>query len=196
MDQFDKLFHIDNNDFLPVKGKVLLAEPFLEGKYFKRSVVLLADENEEGFVGFVLNKPINLTIDDLIVSIDNYEGNVFIGGPVEEDKVYYIHTIPDLIPNSIPIFDNLYWGGDFQIIKDLLDQKMIIKDQIRFFVGYAGWSPGQLEDEILTESWLVSKISVDEIMTLSSDDLWKRSVEKLGGKYKLWSNFPENPKMN
>jgi putative transcriptional regulator len=196
MDQFDKLFHIDNNDFLPAKGKVLLAEPFLEGKYFKRSVVLLADENEEGFVGFVLNKPINLTIDDLIVSIDNYEGNVFIGGPVEEDKVYYIHTIPDLIPNSIPIFDNLYWGGDFQIIKDLLDQKMIIKDQIRFFVGYAGWSPGQLEDEILTESWLVSKISVDEIMTLSSDDLWKRSVEKLGGKYKLWSNFPENPKMN
>ena len=196
MDQFDKLFHIDNNDFLPVKGKVLLAEPFLEGKYFKRSVVLLVDENEEGFVGFVLNKPINLTIDDLIVSIDNYEGNVFIGGPVEEDKVYYIHTIPDLIPNSIPIFDNLYWGGDFQIIKDLLDQKMIIKDQIRFFVGYAGWSPGQLEDEILTESWLVSKISVDEIMTLSSDDLWKRSVEKLGGKYKLWSNFPENPKMN
>jgi putative transcriptional regulator len=196
MDQFDKLFHIDNNDFLPARGKVLLAEPFLEGKYFKRSVVLLADENEEGFVGFVLNKPINLTIDDLIVSIDNYEGNVFIGGPVEEDKVYYIHTIPDLIPNSIPIFDNLYWGGDFQIIKDLLDQKMIIKDQIRFFVGYAGWSPGQLEDEILTESWLVSKISVDEIMTLSSDDLWKRSVEKLGGKYKLWSNFPENPKMN
>lgn len=196
MDQFDKLFHIDNNDFLPARGKVLLAEPFLEGKYFKRSVILLADENEEGFVGFVLNKPINLTIDDLIVSIDNYEGNVFIGGPVEEDKVYYIHTIPDLIPNSIPIFDNLYWGGDFQIIKDLLDQKMIIKDQIRFFVGYAGWSPGQLEDEILTESWLVSKISVDEIMTLSSDDLWKRSVEKLGGKYKLWSNFPENPKMN
>ena len=153
-----------------------MAEPFLEGKYFKRSVVLLADENEEGFVGFVLNKPINLSIDELIVSIDNYKGNVFIGGPVEEDKVYYIHTIPDLIPNSIPIFDNLYWGGDFQIIKELLDQKMIFKNQIRFFVGYAGWSP-DTEDEILTESWLVSKISVDEIMTLSSDDLWKRSVE-------------------
>lgn len=196
MDESSDLFRIEHENFKPEKGKVLIAEPFLEGKYFKRSIVLLAEYNEDGAVGFVLNKPINLSVDEVLVNISHFDGDVFIGGPVDTNRIYYIHTIPDLVPNSIPIVDNLYWGGDFAVLKDLMVRDSILPHQIRFFVGYSGWSAGQLQDEIHGNSWLVSTLNVNEIMSPDIEKLWEKSLRQMGGKYRMWANFPENPSMN
>ena len=196
VDGTDDLFRMDNNNIIPGKGKVLIAEPFLEGRYFKRSLVLLAEYNEDGAVGFVLNKPINLSVDEVLINIAHFDGDVFIGGPVDTDRIYYIHTIPELIPQSIHIYDNLYWGGDFTVLKELIEQKMVLPDQVRFFAGYSGWTPGQLDDEIKEDSWLVSQLDVKDVMNSYNEKLWEKSLRKMGGRYKMWSNFPENPGMN
>ena len=196
MDGTDDLFRMDNNNISPTKGKVLIAEPFLEGRYFKRSLVLLAEYNEDGAVGFVLNKPINLTVDEVLINIAHFDGDVFIGGPVKSDRVYYLHTIPELIPQSIHIYDNLYWGGDFGVLKELIEQKLVLPDQVRFFAGYSGWTAGQLDDEIKEDSWLVSQLDVKDVMNSNNEKLWEQSLRKMGGRYKMWSNFPENPGLN
>lgn len=187
---------MDNNNINPVKGKVLIAEPFLEGRYFKRSLVLLVEYNKEGAVGFVLNKPINLSVDDILINIAHFDGDVFLGGPVDTDRVYYMHTLAELIPRSIHICDNLYWGGDFSVLKELIEQKKVSQDQVRFFAGYSGWTAGQLDDELNEDSWLVSELDVKDIMNCGNEKLWEQSLRKMGGRYKMWSNFPENPGLN
>ncbi|PKQ61085.1 YqgE/AlgH family protein [Labilibaculum manganireducens] len=196
VDETSDFFGVGKNKINPEKGKVLIAEPFLEGRYFKRSLVLLVECNQNGAVGFVLNKPINLTIDEVLINIAHFEGEVFIGGPVDTNRIYFLHTIPDLIPDSIHVFENLYWGGDFVILKNLIEQKVVRPDQVRFFAGYSGWSIGQLSDEINENSWLVSQLGVQEIMNCNNERLWAQSLRRMGGRYKMWSNFPENPGMN
>ena len=196
MDGTNDFFRMENNNITPSKGKVLIAEPFLEGRYFKRSLVLLAEYSEDGAVGFVLNKPINLTVDEVLINIAHFDGDVFIGGPVDSDRIYYIHTIPKLIPQSIHIHDNLYWGGDFGILKELIEQKRVLPNQVRFFAGYSGWTAGQLDEEISENSWLVSQLDVKDVMKCNNEKLWEQSLRKMGGRYKMWSNFPENPGLN
>ncbi|WP_372751189.1 YqgE/AlgH family protein [Labilibaculum sp.] len=196
VDSTSDFFRIEKNNIEPEKGKVLIAEPFLEGRYFKRSLVLLTECNKHGAVGLVLNKPINLSVDEALISVANFKGSVYVGGPVDPNHIYFLHTIPDLLPNSIHIFNGLYWGGDFEVLKNLIGQKRILPDQIRFFAGYAGWGAGQLNDEINENSWLVSQLEVDEIMNCDNEKLWEKSLRKMGGRYKMWSNFPENPGMN
>ena len=98
----------------PKKGKLLIAEPALTGDVsFNRSVVLLAEHNDEGAVGFILNKPLEYDICDLVSEI-KVPLKVFNGGPVEQDNLYFIHKVPHLIEDSIEISDGIYWGGDFE----------------------------------------------------------------------------------
>lgn len=196
VDHTSDFFRIEKNNIEPQKGKILIAEPFLEGRYFKRSLVLLTECKEDGAVGFVLNKPMNISIDEMLVNISHFEGNVFLGGPVDTNRIYFLHTIPNLIPNSIHVYKELYWGGDFEIVKNLIQQKAILPDQLRFFAGYSGWNAGQLKAEINENSWLVSELDVKDIMNCQNEKLWEKSLRKMGGRYKMWSNFPENPGMN
>ncbi|MEO1548487.1 MAG: YqgE/AlgH family protein, partial [Bacteroidota bacterium] len=96
----------------PTKGKLLIAEPSLTGDVsFNRSVVLLAEHNQEGSVGFILNKPLDYNINDLISEI-TIPFQVFNGGPVEQDNLYFIHKVPHLIDGSIEISDGIFWGGN------------------------------------------------------------------------------------
>ncbi|MGZ2371849.1 YqgE/AlgH family protein [Ancylomarina sp. YFZ004] len=196
MDELHDIFRFESNDIKPEKGRVLIAEPFLEGRYFKRSVILLTEFSEEGAVGFVLNKPIHLNINELIKNLAAFESEVFVGGPVQNNQIYYLHTVPDLIPNSFQVFDKLYWGGDFEILKELLSLKKIELNQIRFFAGYSGWSAGQLEEEIKENSWLVCSLDTKELMRLDNSDIWQKALNQLGGNYKLWANFPKDQNMN
>jgi len=181
----------------PKKGKLLIAEPTLTGDIsFNRSVVLLAEHNEEGSVGFILNKPLDYTISDLVTEI-NIPLQVYNGGPVEQDNLYFIHKVPHLIDNSIEISHGIYWGGDFDKIVDLINQKTISEDDIRFFLGYSGWSSLQLDEELSSKSWIIVKNEYESnIIQKSSDAFWKEKMLELGGDYLLWSNAPENPSLN
>ena len=180
-----------------IKGKLLIAEPSIIGDLsFNRSVILLADHNSDGSVGFILNKPLKYTINDLLPEI-NSNFKIYNGGPVEQGNLYFIHTVPKLINNSIEISNGLFWGGDFELIKELINKGIISKKEIRFFLGYSGWDAHQLETEKEANSWIVTEnIYNDKILGKSATQFWKKRILELGGEYLIWSNAPENPILN
>jgi len=179
----------------PEKGKILISEPFTSDTYFSRSVVLLTKHSEKGSVGFILNLFSNIKLNEAIKEISSFKQRVSLGGPVQTNTLHYIHTLGDLIPESIHIKDNLYWGGDFEYLKALLSSGNIRTDQIRFFAGYSGWEPGQLEEELTNHYWLVSDIPEENIMQ-KNINLWEDSLKIAGGKYKAWINAPIDPGLN
>nr|WP_315187113.1 YqgE/AlgH family protein [uncultured Flavobacterium sp.] len=179
------------------KGQLLIAEPYIIGDLsFNRSVILLADHNQDGSVGFIINKPLKYTIHDLIPEIKaNFK--IYNGGPVEQDNLYFIHNVPDLIPNSVEISNGIYWGGNFESTKLLINSGKINKNNVRFFLGYTGWDGKQLESEMDSNSWIVTKNSYEnKIIGKSTTHFWKEKIIELGGEYLIWSNAPENPYLN
>ena len=189
------IFKIRTNNVLPKKGRILIAEPFLPGSYFNRSIVFLVEHGSEGTVGFILNKPVDFEVIGFDEEFPNFKERLYVGGPVSNESVYYIHTMGDLIPNSVKIMDGLFWGGDFDHLKDLIHTGFADNTKVRFFLGYSGWDKDQLKEELDEDSWLVADIS-PKIVMQSSEALWKDMVKQLGGKYSLWENFPENPALN
>jgi putative transcriptional regulator len=115
-------------------------------------VILLADHDEEGSVG-LSKKPLKYTINDLLPEI-NASFKIYNGGPVEQDNLYFIHNIPELIPNR-EISNGIYWGGDFESTKALINNGKINKNNIRFFLGYTGWEENQLQLEMISNSWML-----------------------------------------
>lgn len=195
MDKNLDIFRIKTNNVEPKKGRILIAEPFLTGSYFNRSIVFLVEHNTEGSVGFILNKPVDFPVPDFKKQMPKFNDILHMGGPVNIESVYYLHTLGDLIPNSVQIVDNLYWGGDYDCLKQMIDSGSIDGTQVRFFLGYSGWGEGQLHEEIGEDSWLVADIHPDTVMQ-SSPKLWNKMVKKQGGIYSIWENYPENPSMN
>ncbi|MBV5312577.1 MAG: YqgE/AlgH family protein [Prolixibacteraceae bacterium] len=190
------IFRIETNHVAPRQGHILIAEPFLSGSYFNRSIILLASYGENGAVGFILNKKVDYPVEDLFANFPDFDSEIHIGGPVGTDSIYFIHTLGDLIPGSINIKENIYWGGDFETLKLQIKLGLVNPEQVRFFLGYSGWEAGQLEEEINQNSWLVADISEADLMTIDENLMWVESVRAMGGKYSMWENFPENPSLN
>ncbi|WP_179019085.1 YqgE/AlgH family protein [Winogradskyella forsetii] len=181
----------------PEKGNLLIAEPSIIGDIsFNRAVILLADHNDLGSVGFILNKPLDYNLKDLIEDTES-EFPVYNGGPVEQDNLYFIHKSPELIPDSIEISNGIFWGGDFTVVLDLINEEKISSEDIRFFLGYSGWDEKQLDTELKSNAWLVSEnIYSKEIISKSCVTFWREKMLELGGDYSIWSNAPENPSYN
>lgn len=181
----------------PKKGNLLIAEPSIIGDVsFNRSIVLLADYTDDGSIGFILNKPLDYTIKDLIPEIDaNFK--VYNGGPVEQDNLYFIHKVPDLIPDSIEISLGIFWGGDFNVVAELIANNRIKEKDIRFFLGYSGWDSDQLDEELSVNSWVVTEnVYQKDIIEKDYKSFWKEKMLEFGGEYSIWSNAPENPSYN
>jgi putative transcriptional regulator len=179
------------------KGHLLIAEPSIIGDLsFNRSVILLADHSHNGSIGFILNKPLKYSINDLVPDVES-DFKIYNGGPVEQDNLYFIHNTPELIPNSIEISHGIYWGGDFETTKALINDGKINEQNIRFFLGYTGWDANQLTKEMGTNSWILTPNTYEnKIIGKSTDDFWKEKIKELGGNYLIWSNAPENPSFN
>ena len=128
-----------NQNQVPEKGCVLLSEPFLNDPFFKRTVVLLCEHNEDGAFGFVLNNYIDVALNEVIEDFPEWRNVISIGGPVKSGNLFYLHTLGDLIPESAMVVEGLYFGGDFEKVKELLQRGEIKQNQIRFFIGYSGW---------------------------------------------------------
>ncbi len=180
----------------PGKGRILIAEPFMKDPYFKRSVVLLADHDEKGSFGFILNKTIELELNSALLDFPHYDDALYMGGPVGTDQLFYIHTLGDRIPNSVEVTKGLWWGGDFKKIKNLIKKQEAESGQIRFFIGYAGWEASQLDKEMKEHSWIVAMPEVEVIMNSAADDLWPKVIKSLGGEYRMMANYPEDPQLN
>ena len=179
------------------KGKILIAEPSIIGDIsFNRSIILLVEHGNNGSIGFILNKPMNLNISDLIPEIES-NFKIYNGGPVQQDNLYFIHKISDLIPESIMISEGLYWSGNFKQVIKLIKKGEINQNDIRFFLGYSGWDSNQLDDELNNNTWILSENSHNKnIITAVDEVFWKNKMIDLGGEYSLWSNAPEHPSHN
>jgi len=180
------------------KGHLLIAEPSITGDIsFNRSVILLAEHTNSGSIGFILNKPLDFSLKDLLPELTQ-DFIVYNGGPVEQDNLYFIHKIPHLIPDSVEISEGIYWAGNFDTVCELINQGRISEKDIRFFLGYSGWDTNQLFDELSHNSWVVVKNKYQStiIEKKYNSSLWKEKMVELGGNYVIWSNAPENPTLN
>lgn len=183
-------------DIKPGQGKVLISEPSLRDLYFKRSVVLLVDHNEEGSFGLILNKPVEIDLNKVIKDFPDFNAKVYLGGPVNTDSLFVLHKLGDKVKKSIEVIDGLYWGGDMDTIIELAASKLIDPDDIRFYVGYSGWGAKQLNDELKENSWFVAIPKIDKILSKRADQMWEDLMRTLGEDYAIWANYPSDPMLN
>jgi|TARA_B100000768_G_scaffold40300_1_gene39249 putative transcriptional regulator len=179
------------------QGTLLVAEPSIIGDInFHRSVILLANHKEKASLGFILNKPFDFILKDILPEI-NSSIEVHYGGPVEPDNLYFIHNSPELITGSIKINEELYWGGNFEKVIELLNDESIGENNIRFFLGYSGWGENQLQNEIELNSWIIQENCIgNKVININSESFWRKQIRSLGGPYLIWGNAPENPSHN
>ena len=197
MAQYKDIFKIKHNDLSPEKGNILISEPFLQDAYFQRSVVLLVEHNSLGSMGFVLNKKTDLFVNDFLEGLDNVERiPIYMGGPVSSDHLFFIHSLGNIIPNSIQISENLYFDGDFETLKYYISSGKPVGDKVKFLLGYSGWTKDQLYGEITSDSWLVCPPSNLDILLAEGESFWKDSIELIGGPYLTWINYPKDPLLN
>lgn len=178
------------------KGKLLIAEPFLGDPNFDRGVVLLCDHNEFGSFGFVLNQLTDLMLGDVLEETIYQDIPLFLGGPVEKNTLHFIHSRPDLIEGSAEIMRGVYWGGDFEEVKTLLNLNRLTAAEVRFFIGYSGWGSGQLVEELEQKSWIVSETTAEFLFSTPPDHFWREVLRSMGGKYRSIAHYPTDPKLN
>lgn len=184
------------NKIKPEKGRLLISEPFLPDPNFERTVVLLCEHNEEGSFGFVLNKPSILKVNEIMEDMTDLDNLVYVGGPVQQDTLHFIHRNA-VLDNAVEIVNQIFWGGSFENLMLLCETNQITSNDIRFFLGYSGWGPGQLDTELDQESWIVCDYVTDQLLFDTGPEImWRKALENMGGRYSMYSNYPVDPRLN
>ncbi len=181
----------------PKKGDLLISEPFLPDPNFERTVVLLCENKEDGTIGFILNKPSMVHLGDVFEELEHFDKNVLVGGPVQQDSMHFLHRGLDSLDGGSEIANGIYWGGNFEQMKVLIQSNEIKPQEVMYFLGYSGWAPGQLEEELKEKSWIVSpQATVSQVFDLDPELLWREVLKNMGGKYRMFSNYPTDPRLN
>lgn len=201
MDYKSLLFNIDiPSGTAPAPGALLISEPFLHEDYFDHSVTALIEYEPAGAaMGVVLNHPSEYSLQELVDGVTLKDPvEVYCGGPVAQDRLYFIHTLGDVIPGTQPLGDGLWIGGDFDPMLDIVNSGYNLEGQVRFFIGYSGWSEGQLDDELQHNVWTVAPLTASpaHMLTGSGDAYWHRAVKALGDDFRGWLFHPQNPMAN
>jgi len=184
-----------NNE--PQKGDLLISEPFLPDPNFERTVLLICEHNEEGTIGFVINKKSNVSFDDVVDEVEGFKEKLYIGGPVQQNSLHFIHRTSQILNNSIKLLDDVYWGNDFDKLLSMINTRSLVSSDVKFFLGYSGWSPNQLKEEIKQNSWIIYRNpSSTQIFDYNSMDHWKKILNDMGGRYRMMSNYPIDPRLN
>jgi len=184
------------NKLQPERGRLLISEPYLPDPNFERTVVLLCEHNAEGSFGFVINKPSILKVSEVMEDMLSIDNLVYVGGPVQQDTLHFIHRNVSVV-NAVEIVSNVYWGGDFENLVTLCDTKQIAATDIRFFLGYSGWGPGQLENELEQDSWIVCDFVTDQLLfDTDPQNMWRKALDNMGGRFSVYSNYPVDPRLN
>ena len=181
----------------PTSGCILVSEPHLPDNNFDRTVILLCKHDEEGSFGFVLNRKSNVNLNELMKEAEGIELPVYIGGPVEQNTLHFVHN-DDTLTDAELVNDSFYWGGDIDLLLSWLQDKVIDKNSVKFFLGYSGWGQGQLMEEIKENSWIVIEPKSSELIfdADGSSEMWKNILEDMGGRYTMYSKYPEDPRLN
>jgi putative transcriptional regulator len=166
-------------------GKQILAPSFLVAvpqmldPNFARTVVYLISHSEEGAFGLVINRMAPVTLREVAVELQMEGGNdspVFIGGPVERTRGFVLHGRRDLAIHSEEVEDGIWITGDPEVFRTLLTEK----DLFKFFLGYSGWAPGQLEEEISQGAWFVLPSKKEWVLSHQIDQMWNKVLREIG----------------
>ena len=179
----------------PTIGNILIAEPLLADPHFQRGVVYLCGHNDEGSFGFVLNKPLDKTLDYFIDTLERTDVPLYLGGPVENSSLLFLHTKEHILGGE-PAGNDIFLGGDYEKAIELLQNDEINLDEIKFFLGYSGWSENQLADEVQKNSWLVSKTNQLQVFASKTDSMWEETILALDKEYHKLVNLPRDPNLN
>jgi putative transcriptional regulator len=183
-------------DQKPAGGRILVSQPSLNDRFFSRSVVMLAEHGNDGSFGFIVNKPANIKLSKVTGEFGDFDTDLYLGGPVQVNNLFYVHSKGDIIKDSLKIIEGVYWGGDMaEIMKSISTGNLTEKD-IRFYAGYSGWQPKQLDREMEEKSWIVLDGKNRYVFGLRPANLWKKIVLTLGEDYAPWINYPYDPNMN
>lgn len=173
-------------------GRVLTAQPFMLDSNFNRAVIMICDHHpDDGSIGFILNKRFNMTVNELISDFPEIDAQVFYGGPVATDTIHYIHNVGDILDDSRKVAPGVYWGGDYEKLKFLIENELIKSHNIRFYIGYSGWSPGQMANELKTGSWVLGDGHANYVFQLKPEILWKETLINKGHNYSVIGQMPE-----
>jgi putative transcriptional regulator len=190
-------FNYNNKEVKVERGDLLISEPFLPDPNFSRTVVLMCEHGEAGSFGFVLNKPSLIKGCDVLEDAESFDATLYVGGPVQQDTLHFIHRKTELIEGGEEISKGLQWGGNFEQLMQHVKSGVLDFDDFKFFIGYSGWEEGQLDEELQQNTWIVYKgATPEDIFDTDPDVLWKEILQKMGGKYKVISNYPTDPRLN
>ncbi len=177
-------------------GRILIAEPFMLDIFFRRSVVLLCEHHEQSSLGFILNKSTEIRLNELLPDFPYFDAEVFYGGPVQTDRLNFLHNVGDVLEGSIPVARGVWWGGDFDELQFLVSQQMIRPNNIRFLIGYAGWSAGQLQEEMSCGSWISGEMDPNYLFNTPAADLWQLAMYNQGNTYTVIADLPDKISWN
>lgn len=177
------------------KGKILISTPDISGDVFSRSVVLVIEHNENGAFGLILNKKNTLATSGML-HLFGFPIEVYEGGPVEKDKMFFIINGTKVSDISIPINEEYYLTEDLTSVVKAIADGILQQENIKIFAGYSGWAGTQLETEILAKMWTVVEVYNLDYVSSNDQGLWKNIMQNLGGEYLLWANSPEDVSMN
>ncbi len=186
---------MNTNGPVVVNGSLLIAEPFMGDSNFERSVVLVCEHNQAGTFGLVLNQLTDVHVGDVIDDM-HPDLPLYVGGPVQQNTLHFVHRRPDLIDESIQVIDGLYWSGNFEQVKQAVNIGTLTERDIRFFIGYSGWGEGQLANELQQKAWIVGKIDADFLFDTPADAFWRGVLKRMGGEYRAIAHYPVDPRLN
>ena len=168
----------------------------LRGSFFHRTVILVCQHDEEGAFGLILNRSTTNKIGDALVAKipETLKAEpLYLGGPVQPTGLSYLHT--DIFIPQGNVMENLDLGHSLDALVELGDSYSQTQ-KIRVFAGYAGWSPGQLEEEMRREAWLTHPATLDLIFESEQSALWQTILKQKGWKYRLLMQMPDNLSSN
>ena len=180
------------------KGIFLVASPGLRDPNFRQTVILLCKHGPEGALGVVVNRPTEINITEVLPQVPILEGQhhrVFSGGPVQRNNLLLLYRMPERPEDSHHVFNGVYMGGDMKALEDLLQDPASLGN-FRAFMGYAGWAPGQLENEMRTGSWLTIPADSTTMFGQDHNSLWGNILRSLGEDMALYADMPADPQMN
>jgi putative transcriptional regulator len=175
-------------------GHLLISNASLFDPNFRRTVVLVGHHDEDGAVGVVLNRPLDVTVDEAVPPLAELVGTdeaLYEGGPVQPDGAVVLAEFADPSVAGVVAF-----GAVGFLPEDVDDAGRDAIVRARIFAGYSGWGPGQLEAELAEDAWLLTPATEGDVFTGEPDRLWEGVVARLGSAYAMLRSMPEDPSLN
>jgi putative transcriptional regulator len=178
-----------------LRGKCLIASPTLLDANFARSVVLIAEHNEDGAMGLILNRPTEAVVEEAVEELAGVVEpgeQVFVGGPVQEQAVMVLAEFDDPDQAAAVVIDDVGFLPADAALEDISGHTR----RARVFAGHAGWGPGQLDAELDEGSWIIGDPEADDVFSGEPSELWAGALARKGGPYALLARMPSDPSVN